>query len=467
MAIPAVTTTLPRSANIIVRRNRDTANVPNTATAADTRVLTCRSTGTTDIPHQMVTPIPTWDIPNPNTIQTFTRPAGLQALASTSIPTVNDHCPTLRISERCVSERNAPLSLLIRVGWLTISQGSHYDPLAKSTDRLVESDTMFNWDALCDILRANQRFALSSHIRPDADAIGSEMGLAGLLEQMGKQVRIVNPSATPKHLKFLDPTGRAGKLGDEVKAEQALDVDVHLIVDTSGWQQLADLRPVLEKTTARKVVIDHHVSSDDLGATQFKDTSASATGVLITELAGHLGLTPTPEQATALFAAIATDTGWFRFSNTDARTLDAARRLITQGAIPATIYRQLYEQSSLARLKLHGRALSRVAVEGRGRLAHTYVVQADFDETGSHPSDTEDLVNDCLTIDAAEVAFMLVEQKNGQIKVSLRSRTQIDVARIAEQFQGGGHKQASGAMLPGPLFAAQERIRQALLASLV
>ena len=322
---------------------------------------------------------------------------------------------------------------------------------------------MIDWPSLVRILRENQRFAISSHERPDADAIGSEIGLAGILEQLGKQVLIVNPSATPNHLKFLDPTGRVGKFGENVKLETALQVDVHLIVDTSAWQQLTDVRGLLEKTKARKVVIDHHVSSDDLGATEFKDTTASATGVLIAELAAHLDVTPTPDQASALFAAIATDTGWFRFSNTDERTLQKATLLLSLGASPTRIYRELYERSSLSRLKLHSCALSRVSVECEGRLAHTYVTQADFDATGAHPSDTEDLVNDCLTIDGAEMAFMLVEQKSGQIKASLRSRTGVDVAKIAEIFGGGGHRQAAGAMLPGPLLNAQERLRHAFV----
>lgn len=141
-------------------------------------------------------------------------------------------------------------------------------------------------------------------------------------------------------------------------------------------------------------------------------------------------------------------------------------RLIDCGVRPNLVYQQLYERSSLARLKLHGCVLNRVAVEFEGRLAHTFVLQNDFRQTGAHPSDTEDLVNDCLTIDGVACAFILVEQRSGQIKVSLRSRTGVDVASIAEQFGGGGHRQASGAMLPGPLATAQTRVLQAMHAAL-
>ncbi|MBX3439548.1 MAG: bifunctional oligoribonuclease/PAP phosphatase NrnA [Planctomycetaceae bacterium] len=323
-----------------------------------------------------------------------------------------------------------------------------------------------DWRPLQELIASHERFVLTSHVRPDADAIGSEMGMALLLESLGKTVRIANPSATPNHLKFLDPEGRILKLGEGIKPAEVRETEVHLILDTSSWQQLADFRKVLESTPARKIVIDHHVSSDDLGAVEFKDVTASATGVLVAEFAAFLGITPTRDMAEKMYCAIATDTGWFRFSNTDARTLRTAAWLIDCGVEPNLLYQQLYERSSLARLKLHGIVLSRVAVTDDGRLAHTYVLQQDFKETGSHPSDTEDLVNDCLTIEGTECAFIIVEQMSGQVKISFRSRSELDVAAVAEQFGGGGHKKASGAMLPGPLATAQQRVLQAMLAAM-
>ena len=322
------------------------------------------------------------------------------------------------------------------------------------------------WQPLVDIIHAHQRFVITSHVRPDADAIGSEMGLCGILEQLGKEVRIINPSASPVHLAFLDPTARIQKIGEGVTTEQACDTDVHLIVDTSAWQQLNDIRKTLETTQAKKVVIDHHLSSDHLGAELFKDTTAAAAGILVCELADALGVTPTIEQATALFAAIATDTGWFRFPNVDQRTIQRVAWLIGLGVQPHLVYRELYEKSSLSRLKLHGVVLARVALEFGGEMGWTYVLQKDFVETGAHPSDTEDLVNDCLTIEGTRCAVILVEQKSGQVKVSFRSRSGLDVAAVAEQFGGGGHKLASGAMIAGPMANAQTVVLKALQAAL-
>jgi phosphoesterase RecJ-like protein len=319
-----------------------------------------------------------------------------------------------------------------------------------------------DWRPLCDIIRSANRFVLTSHVRPDGDALGSELGLARILDAMGKQVRIVNPSASPNHLAFMDPEKRVQKIGEQVTKQEAQECDVHLIVDTSSWQQLDGVRSVLETTPAKKVVIDHHVSSDNLGALEFKDVTASATGVLIAELADALAVVPSPSAATALFCAIATDTGWFRFPNADRRTYQRAALLIDQGAEPALVYRELYERSSLSRLKLHSRVLGRVQTECEGRIAHSFVMRSDFEETGTHPSDTEDLVNVNLTIEGVECAFILVEQPTGVMKVSLRSRSDIDVAKIAETFGGGGHRQASGAMVPGPLANAQQKVINSL-----
>ena len=323
-----------------------------------------------------------------------------------------------------------------------------------------------DWTPLREILDGANRFTISSHVRPDADAIGSELGLAFLLESLGKTVQIANPSATPRHLAFLDPEGRARKLKDGISPAQASDVDVHIVVDTSAWQQLPDVDQVLRKTAAKKVVIDHHVSGDDLGALVLKDTTASATGVLITELADFLDIRPTGQAADALFCAIATDTGWFKFSNTDSRTLRCAAQLIDDGARANLLYRELYERSSPARLRLHSRVLGRATFVAEGRLGYTFVLQKDYAETGAHPTDTEDLVNDCLRVDGVECAFILVEQRTGQVKASFRSRGPVNVAQVAEQFGGGGHTQAAGATLNGPLQSAQTAVLTAMQTAL-
>lgn len=316
-----------------------------------------------------------------------------------------------------------------------------------------------DWSRLRSLIDEHDKFVISSHIRPDADALGSELAMASFLKSLGKTVHIVNPGATPAHLTFLDPEEQVHALHQKQGLVQAVEnCDIHLIVDTSSWIQLAEVGKVIKKTASKKVLIDHHVSSDDLNAIEFKDTSSPATGCLIHEFMESQNYVPSQWEAECLYAAIATDTGWFRFPATTGRTMRTIAALVDAGASPAQIYNQLYEQAALCRLHLSGIAMQRAAVTCDGLLAYTYVTLADFAQTKAHPADTENLVNQCMKLKGTVAAFILVEQHNKQFKASLRSRQQFDVTPIAEAFGGGGHRQASGAMVPGPLESAVENL---------
>ena len=321
-----------------------------------------------------------------------------------------------------------------------------------------------DWSPLRAVLDEHDRFVLTSHARPDADALGSELALAALLEGLGKTVSIVNPSAAPDNLAFLDPHGRIAVLGRGADADQVENHDVHLVVDTSSFAQLGDVGPIFRRTPAKRVVIDHHQASDDLeaiGATVFRDTAAEAAGALVAEMADALDLPLPRSAATPLFAAVATDTGWFRHSNTRPSTLRLAARLMELGADPTELYRQLYEEQTLQRLNTSGEGRRRIAVECGGRLAFTSVGAAQFAATGGRPPDTEGLANDCLLIGGTAAAFVAVEQPDGRVKLSFRSRGGCDVSTLAGRFGGGGHRQAAGAMTDGPLDEAVDRVRAA------
>jgi len=324
-----------------------------------------------------------------------------------------------------------------------------------------------DWPRFADIVRRHQRFVLTSHVRPDCDALGSELGMAGVLETLGKDVRIVNGQSTPPNLLFIDPRGRLEAIGVDVQPAELADREVLIVLDTSAWTQLGPMADVVRNTAAKKVVLDHHVSSDDLGAEMFKDTQAEATGRLVLQAAEQLGVTVTPEIATPLFAAIATDTGWFRFSSTTGDTMRAAGRLLDAGANPPSVYRALYEQDTLARLHLIGLALARAQMELNGRVIHTAILQEDFRKTNAVPSDTEDIVNMTLQVGGVEVALMLVELETGGVKISFRSRNpKIDCSQLAEQFKGGGHKAAAGATIFQPMAVAQSQVLDAVRAAM-
>ena len=294
---------------------------------------------------------------------------------------------------------------------------------------------MIPWPRFVEIVRRCRRFVLTTHIRPDGDALGSELAMAGILEALGKDVLLCNAFAVPPNLRFLDPGHKAKQLGVEVPAEQLADCEVLIVLDTTAWAQLGEMGDVIKKTKAVKLVFDHHVSGDDLGAELFKDTDAEATGRLVLEAADQLGVKLTPEIARAAFVALTTDTGWFRFSSTTAETLRLAGRLVEAGASPDQLYKQLYENDTHARLQLIGRALGHTQTELGGRLIHSWLGQSDFAATGALPSDSEDIINMMLSVGGTDAAVILVEQASGGFKISLRSRCQVDCSRVAELFR--------------------------------
>lgn len=290
--------------------------------------------------------------------------------------------------------------------------------------------------------------------------------MAGVLEALGKDVRIVNAQVTPPNLRFIDPQRKIKALGEDVQAEELADVELIMVLDTSAWAQLGKMGDVIRASQAKKVVLDHHMSADDLGAEEFKNTQAEATGRLVQEAAGHLGVALTPEIAMPLFAAIATDTGWFRFASTTGETFRFGGQLVDAGAKPPAIYNALYEQDTLARLQLIGRILARSATELDGRLIHTAVFRDDFTATKALASDTEDIINMTLGVAGTQVAVILVEQPGGMFKVSFRSRCAVDCSKLAEGFAGGGHKAAAGATVPGPFEPAQAKVLDAVRAAM-
>ncbi len=231
-----------------------------------------------------------------------------------------------------------------------------------------------DWQRFGQVIAKARRILLTSHIRPDCDALGSELGMAGVLRALGKDVIIVNGQATPPNLQFIDPQRQLKALNVDIAAAD-LQVAIILILDTSAWAQLGPMADFIRQSPALRLVVDHHVGEDDLGATLFKDTQAEATGRLVTDAAAALGVKITPEMAMPLFAAVATDTGWFRFNSTSPVTMRCAATLMEAGARPSEIYGQLYEQDTLGRLKLRGIILSRRERAGRPPDSHGRVAR--------------------------------------------------------------------------------------------
>ena len=311
------------------------------------------------------------------------------------------------------------------------------------------SNLSIDWEKFAAIVAKAQRFLLTVHVRPDGDCVGCELAMAAMLRQLGKDVRLINADRVPPDLRFLNGVDAIEYLDTfhDVSENQAwLDsVDVILVLDTISWAQLGPMKPILQAHKGTIVAIDHHANGDDIGAVVFSDSNAEATGRLVFEAARYLGVTLTPDMATALYTAIATDTGWFRFSSVTDQTFDVIAELIRAGASPYGIYNHLYEQQSAGKIRLIGRVLAKVELHLDGTLAFTSILLDDFAQAGAIPSDSEDIVNKTLAIGGTQMAVIVVEQSSGGFKISFRSRCEVDCSKVAATFGGGGHRQAAGA----------------------
>jgi phosphoesterase RecJ-like protein len=327
----------------------------------------------------------------------------------------------------------------------------------------MTNDMPIDWSPLIDLTRHHRRFLLTTHVRPDADGLGSQLALAEALRRLGKEASLIIASTWPPRYDFLDPEKKIERFtlpGDNWRGAEAV-----IILDTGTWNQLGDFGTFLRQLNVPKLVIDHHPSQDDLGAERLVDVSVEATGRLVFDAIRALRVPLTETMANWLFAAVAMDTGWFRHSNTTAATLALASELMRAGANPTFLYEKLFEQGSLARLRLTGLVLGRLTMTPDGKVAYTSLQTADYAATGAMPQDSEDLVNYTRSLAGVEVGLFFMEQPRGGVKVSFRSRS-LDVGKLAERFAGGGHRLASGATLQLPLAEAQAKILDAVQAAL-
>jgi len=322
-----------------------------------------------------------------------------------------------------------------------------------------------DWLPLVELLRLSHEPLLMTHVRPDADGLGAQLAVADALTAMGKRPRVVIASQMPPRYDFLDPDR---KLIEQFTppGEAFQTCDAIIILDTGTWNQLGDFGPYMRSRDVPKAVVDHHRTQDNLGGIALVDTTAEATGRLAYELIQALGAPLSKRAAHVMFMAVALDTGWFRHPNTTAETFHLAELLVRAGANPPPLYEQLFECAPLGRLRLTGKALERLQVTAGGQVAYTEVYLKDYIETAAVPGDTEDLINFPRSIDGVEVALLFIEQPDGSTKVSFRARTRVDVSKLAEKFDGGGHQRASGARLAESLPASRDIVLAAVAEAL-
>lgn len=308
-----------------------------------------------------------------------------------------------------------------------------------------------------------------THRRPDGDALGAVAGVALAIKQLGAEptCMLFERPFSPRY-PFLE-SAVAWQFWTDGGPEAAQRCDAVIIVDTCSWSQLEPAAEFL-RTAPRTLVIDHHPTRDAIATRpedlRFCDPSASATCLLVAEWLQATGLKLTPAIADALFAGLATDCGWFRFSNTDARTLRTAAALCEAGAAPNALYRPIYERDPAAKLRLIGRMLLSLELHAGGLIAVMKLRQRDFAETAADRAMTEDLVNEAGRLADIEAMLLFTEEDRGVVRVNLRSKSRLDVSQLAARFGGGGHARAAGARVTGTMDDVVARVLQAATTAL-
>ncbi len=316
-------------------------------------------------------------------------------------------------------------------------------------------------ERFASFLNQHARILLTTHENPDGDGVGAMLGLARYLKGQGKEVRIVVYPHVPENLAWLDTEAwieafdGAGAHGDLAAWPEAL-----VMVDASEPKRLGALLPVFETAKAVKATLDHHLKDAPQGYdVEFTDSTATASGELVYDLAvPRMGLPLPAAMADALYVSLVSDTGNFRHSNTTPKVLRMAAQLVEQGVEPARIYQNLYHQDRPERYKLMGRALEGLRVSAGGRFGLLAVSKADIDAAGAEYDDMDGFVDLPLKLRGVEVAGLMYENREGLIKVSLRSRERVNVNAVCRLHGGGGHRLASGCKVEGTLAQAVERL---------
>jgi phosphoesterase RecJ-like protein len=294
-----------------------------------------------------------------------------------------------------------------------------------------------------------QRFLLTSHARPDGDSIGSQLAMAFALDALGKQVRIVNSDSAPDHYQDFPGMDRI-----EIAEQVTPDVDAVIVMECSDLT-----RTGIRGLEGQFVInIDHHAGNRMYGAINWHDESSAACGEMVFDLIRELGVPLSFEIATHIYLAILTDTGSFHHSNITPRTFDICRQTVEAGVNPAAMARRVFDSNSFGKLKLIGALLDSMELLDDGRLAVLYMDDAMLDACNCTHNDTEGLINLPLTAREIQAVVFFKVTPRGEVRVSMRSKYDVDVRYVANQFGGGGHKNAAGFTVTGPLDTVRPKI---------
>jgi bifunctional oligoribonuclease and PAP phosphatase NrnA len=312
-------------------------------------------------------------------------------------------------------------------------------------------------ERICEEILRRQRFLLTSHARPDGDSIGSQMAMAYALDTLGKQVRIVNADSAPDHYRAFPGLDRI-----EIAPHAAGEADAVIVMECSDLS-----RTGVTGFDGRYIInIDHHAGNRMYGALNWFDESAAACGEMVFELIRALGVPLSLEIATHIYLAILTDTGSFHHSNITPRTFDICRQTVEAGVNPAAMARRVFDSNSFGKLKLIGALLDAMELTDDGRLAVMYMDEAMLTSCGCTHNDTEGVINLPLTAREIQAVVFFKVGAGGDVRVSMRSKYDVDVRMVASAFGGGGHKNAAGFTVTGRLDDVRPVIIERIVAAI-
>jgi bifunctional oligoribonuclease and PAP phosphatase NrnA len=302
------------------------------------------------------------------------------------------------------------------------------------------------FETLQTIIKSHQRFVLTTHVNPDGDGLGSEVAFARYLIAHSKHVSILNCSAIPNNYLFLHELHPILEFNPSLHENIIANAEVIIVLDANDLDRLASLKPFIAKSRAVKVCIDHHPEPGKFAYLSLLDEQAPATGEIIYNFILAVNGTIDLTIATALYTAIMTDTGSFRYQKTDSEVHTIIAHLLQAGADPVTIYEQVYEHTSAKRMRLLGMVLANIQTMYNGKLAYLTLTREMFETTGTSEADTDAFVPYTLMIDKVQIGLMFSEMDKF-IKVNFRSKGDIAINELAKEFGGNGHANAAGARI--------------------
>lgn len=307
------------------------------------------------------------------------------------------------------------------------------------------------WERAVDIINGGKKFIITTHLFSEGDAIGSEIALKHFLCGLDKEAVIVNNEVLPSVYRSFDPDKEIKFLKSKEVHINLHDYDAIFIVDVADWSQLGDFADMIKASPITRICIDHHPTNPGYADINVIDKDASSTGELIFDLITHMDGKMTQEIANPLYLAIATDTGWFRFSNTSAKALKMCSDLILAGVKSELIYEKIYQTKHLSYLKLLNLALGILRSECEGHLVWTKMTQSMIKSSGVEFVDTDVIIDLIRAVNGVEVVIIFRELGERKTKVSFRSKHTVDVSKLAADFGGGGHVRAAGATINEPI----------------